>query len=79
MVYVCGPAAMMKATAARAHGSPVEVSVENYFGCGIGICAGCSIETPDGRKRACVDGPVFSGAASHVGLDARLTPRHNCA
>lgn len=63
MVYTCGPAAMMKATAARAHGSPVEVSVENYFGCGIGICSGCSIETNGGRKRACVDGPVFSGEA----------------
>jgi dihydroorotate dehydrogenase electron transfer subunit len=63
MVYVCGPAAMMKATAARAHGRPVEVSVENYFGCGIGICSGCSIETSGGRKRACVDGPVFDGAS----------------
>ncbi|HPG49768.1 MAG TPA: dihydroorotate dehydrogenase electron transfer subunit [Spirochaetota bacterium] len=63
MVYICGPAAMMKATAARAHGSPVEVSVENYFGCGIGICAGCSIETTDGRKRACIDGPVFTGTS----------------
>ena len=63
MVYVCGPAPMMKATAAGAHGSPVEVSVENYFGCGIGICSGCSIETTAGRKRACVDGPVFDGGS----------------
>lgn len=40
---------------------PVEVSVENYFGCGIGLCVGCSLETDEGPKRACIDGPVFNG------------------
>ena len=42
-------------------GIPFELSLENYFGCGIGICSGCSVDTADGRKRACVDGPVFDG------------------
>jgi dihydroorotate dehydrogenase electron transfer subunit len=60
-VYVCGPAAMMKSMTTVTKDTPVEVSVEHYFGCGIGLCAGCSIETSEGRKRACVDGPVFSG------------------
>ncbi|MBP7739045.1 MAG: dihydroorotate dehydrogenase electron transfer subunit [Spirochaetes bacterium] len=63
MVYTCGPGPMMKALTALAGTTPIEVSVENYFGCGIGLCSGCVIETTGGRKRACVDGPVFNGAA----------------
>ena len=63
MMYACGPAPMMKALAAIAGSTPVEVSVENYFGCGIGLCSGCTVETAEGRKRACIDGPVFNGAS----------------
>lgn len=62
-VYVCGPTVMMAAIAASASiaGAPVEVSMENYFGCGVGLCSGCTIETTEGLKRACVDGPVLNG------------------
>jgi len=60
-MYVCGPAPMMKKTVSLARDIPVEISMENYFGCGIGICSGCTIETVDGNRRACVDGPVFDG------------------
>jgi dihydroorotate dehydrogenase electron transfer subunit len=63
MIYVCGPAAMMKAMITLAQDTPIEVSVENYFGCGIGLCYGCAVETAGGMKRACVDGPVFNGAS----------------
>ncbi len=63
MIYTCGPAAMMKALVSLAGDIPVEVSVENYFGCGIGLCSGCTIDTSAGRMRACVDGPVFDGAS----------------
>jgi dihydroorotate dehydrogenase electron transfer subunit len=53
---------MMKKTSSLVHkNSPVEVSVENYFGCGVGLCVGCTVDTVDGYKRACVDGPVFDG------------------
>jgi dihydroorotate dehydrogenase electron transfer subunit len=62
MMYACGPAAMMKAMVSLAHDTPIEVSVENYFGCGIGLCFGCAVETTEGMKRACIDGPVFNGA-----------------
>jgi dihydroorotate dehydrogenase electron transfer subunit len=62
MIYTCGPAAMMKAMVPLAANTPIEVSVENYFGCGIGLCFGCAVETADGMKRACLDGPVFNGA-----------------
>ncbi|UKI49977.1 MAG: hypothetical protein L6U99_00500 [Clostridium sp.] len=30
------------------------------MGCGFGACMGCSIETKDGVKRVCKEGPVFS-------------------
>lgn len=63
MVYTCGPTPMM-AEVSRICGSavPVEVSLENYFGCGIGLCVGCTVETEQGFKRACVDGPVMDGS-----------------
>ncbi len=61
MIYTCGPTPMMEQVAALAEKTPVEVSVENYFGCGIGLCAGCTIETVSGGKKACIQGPVFDG------------------
>jgi len=63
MVYTCGPSIMMKSIAGlfSNSGTPIEVSVENYFGCGVGLCFGCTIETTAGFKRACMDGPVFDG------------------
>lgn len=61
-IYVCGPELMMKSVAnlLKEYSKISEFSLENYFGCGIGICSGCSVKTKDGRKRACVDGPVFT-------------------
>ena len=62
-VYICGPSVMMKSCAAVLQSKNVnfEVSLENYFGCGIGICSGCAVDTTEGKKRACVNGPVFNG------------------
>ena len=56
--YACGPLPMLKALIGKAgiHG---EVSMEERMGCGVGICVGCSIETKDGIKRVCKEGPVF--------------------
>lgn len=61
-VYTCGPTIMMQhvVNSIKAH-IPVQVSVENYFGCGIGLCVGCTVQTTLGQKRACIDGPVFDG------------------
>jgi dihydroorotate dehydrogenase electron transfer subunit len=61
MIYTCGPGPMMKALLNISRDTDIEVSVENYFGCGVGICSGCAVETNDGFKRACVEGPVFNG------------------
>lgn len=61
LIYTCGPTVMMKNVSKLAPKETlVEVSVENYFGCGVGLCVGCTVETVDGFKRACVDGPVFN-------------------
>ncbi|WP_308576963.1 hypothetical protein [uncultured Senegalimassilia sp.] len=27
--------------------------------CGVGACLSCVVDTVDGKKRSCVDGPVF--------------------
>jgi len=60
-VYACGPDPMMKAVAGLAYsmGIPCEVSLENLMACGIGACLCCIVETDEGNKTTCVEGPVF--------------------
>lgn len=36
-----------------------ELSLEERMGCGFGACMGCAVQTKDGIRRVCVDGPVF--------------------
>lgn len=62
-VFTCGPTPMMRTLAemVKNSGIHIEVSVENYFGCGVGLCSGCTVETVHGNRRACIDGPVFDG------------------
>ena len=56
--YTCGPMVMMKAVCGALEG-PGEASLEERLGCGAGFCYGCSIETKNGPRRVCKDGPVF--------------------
>jgi dihydroorotate dehydrogenase electron transfer subunit len=56
--YTCGPMVMMKAVCGTLKG-PGEASLEERMGCGAGFCYGCSIQTINGPKRVCKDGPVF--------------------
>lgn len=56
--YTCGPMVMMKAVCA-ALGGPGEASLEERMGCGAGYCYCCSIQTKNGPRRVCADGPVF--------------------
>lgn len=60
-VYVCGPEPLMRAIArlSAEAGVPCQVSMEKRMACGVGACLSCVVETVDGRKRACVDGPIF--------------------
>jgi dihydroorotate dehydrogenase electron transfer subunit len=60
-IYACGPEPMMKAIARLAdnYQIPCEISLENTMACGIGACLCCVVETVDGNKTTCIEGPVF--------------------
>jgi len=68
-IYACGPRGMLAACVkiAKAHHIPIQVSMEEYMGCGIGVCYGCVIRmvqrNPEDPmyKRVCADGPIFDG------------------
>lgn len=57
-IYSCGPMAMFKAIAEKAK-TQAQFSLEARMGCGYGACMGCTIETKNGFKRVCKEGPVF--------------------
>lgn len=75
--YACGPKPMLKALISMFNkeaglSSRLQVSLEENFGCGVGVCLGCvvkctisrvsGIEPAEGDfvyKRVCKDGPVF--------------------
>ncbi len=56
--YACGPMPMLRAIAS-ATDVPGQMSLEARMGCGFGACVGCSIQTANGPRRVCKDGPVF--------------------
>ena len=60
-VYTCGPEIMMRNVALEvvANDIPCQVSFERRMACGLGACLSCSIDTANGRKKVCKDGPVF--------------------
>jgi len=60
-IYACGPRPMLKETAAisKKYNIPAQVSLEEHMACGIGACLGCAVNTKQGYKRVCQDGPVF--------------------
>ncbi|MDP2924139.1 MAG: dihydroorotate dehydrogenase electron transfer subunit [Candidatus Omnitrophota bacterium] len=61
-MYACGPKEMFCEIAKiikRHREINCQVSFEQFMGCGLGICYGCTIETKQGYKKVCKDGPVF--------------------
>ncbi len=67
IAYSCGPNPMLKAIAQilKEYNVPLEVSLEEYMACGIGVCYGCAVQViSDDKealyKRVCKDGPVFN-------------------
>lgn len=60
-VYACGPAPMLNyvKTVSEKLGVQCWLSMEARMACGMGVCLGCTIETSEGLKRCCKDGPVF--------------------
>lgn len=65
--FACGPLPMLRAVAGKI-GTNGQMSMEERMGCGVGICVGCSIETKNGVKRVCKEGPVFN--ANEVTLNS---------
>ena len=71
-IYACGPHPMLEAVAglAKNFDIPCQVSMEEFMACGVGGCAGCTIEVTTGTgpamKRVCVDGPVFDASTVFV-------------
>ncbi|MBE6472240.1 MAG: dihydroorotate dehydrogenase electron transfer subunit [Coriobacteriaceae bacterium] len=58
---VCGPEPLMRIVASIAAdaGVPCQVSMEKRMACGVGACLSCVVDTTSGKKRSCVDGPIF--------------------
>jgi len=58
-IYTCGPEPMIQkiVTCVASKDVQVEVSLERYMRCGIGLCGSCHI----GKYLVCKDGPVFTG------------------
>ncbi|MCI5774267.1 MAG: dihydroorotate dehydrogenase electron transfer subunit [Erysipelotrichaceae bacterium] len=54
----CGPLGMLKAIY-KTSNCDGQISLEERMGCGFGACMGCSIETKNGYKRICKEGPVL--------------------
>ncbi|HLR35560.1 MAG TPA: dihydroorotate dehydrogenase electron transfer subunit [Tissierellales bacterium] len=62
-ILACGPTPMLKkiVSICEENHVPAYISMENIMGCGIGSCLGCTIETVNGMKKVCKDGPIFPG------------------
>ena len=61
---VCGPEPLMRIVAGMgaAAGVYTEVSLEKRMACGIGACLSCVVDTVGGKRRSCVDGPIFDAS-----------------
>ncbi|MHB8511351.1 MAG: dihydroorotate dehydrogenase electron transfer subunit [Actinomycetota bacterium] len=65
-IYACGPMPMLAAvTKSAPRNARVEVAVEEFMGCGIGVCWTCVVPSHEEgyRKhiRSCIQGPVLDG------------------
>jgi dihydroorotate dehydrogenase electron transfer subunit len=79
MIYSCGPEAMLRAVAlgAQLHQVPCEVSLENSMACGIGVCLCCVVDTRQGHRCVCTEGPVFN-SLELKGWDQPESIAENC-
>ncbi len=61
-IYACGPRPMLKEISriSKKYNIPAQVSLEEHMACGIGACLGCVVNTKEGFKRVCKEGPVFN-------------------
>ncbi|GBD96129.1 MAG TPA: dihydroorotate dehydrogenase electron transfer subunit [Nitrospirae bacterium] len=61
ILYACGPEPMLKSLSSLAikHKLKGYIALEQHMACGLGTCLGCVVNTIDGYKRVCKEGPVF--------------------
>ncbi len=62
IVFCCGPYNMMKFIAKFCIEKNIEcfVSLEEMMACSLGVCMGCVVDTKNGKRRVCKDGPIFN-------------------
>lgn len=60
-VFVSGSKVMEKLAVEQLSNKLTYVSLNEYMGCGIGACKSCAVETKEGIRHVCTDGPVFRG------------------
>lgn len=60
-VFACGPSPMYRTMAKTPElkDKSVQISLEVRMGCGLGVCYGCTVNTKQGLKQVCKDGPIF--------------------
>lgn len=83
-VYACGPLPMLEYIQKVCKSANVKcfLSMESRMACGVGVCLGCVIDTTEGKKRCCKEGPVFDAnilifnKSDEVG-GIKIQPRRN--
>ena len=60
-IYACGPRPMLKEInrISRKYKIAAQISLEEHMACGFGACLGCVVNTKEGFRRVCKEGPVF--------------------
>ena len=60
-IYACGPKPMLRSLSLLADEYNIggSMALEESMACGIGTCLGCVVNTTNGFKRVCKEGPVF--------------------
>ena len=63
-IATCGPYPMERIVAGIAADADTfcEASMETLMACGMGVCLSCVVDTVYGKRRVCVDGPVFDAS-----------------
>nr|MCR5252508.1 dihydroorotate dehydrogenase [Treponema sp.] len=63
-VYACGPTPMLAyiQKVCAETDTKCYLSMEAHMACGVGVCLGCVIDTTEGKKRCCKEGPIFEGS-----------------
>ncbi len=60
IVISCGPLNMYKTLRNFLDRFEIFILMEQLMGCGFGVCLGCVINTNEGYKKVCEDGPMFN-------------------